>query len=66
MTEDGFKPTLQWARDRAWVQHEIDTHEGSDDWVRGFQYAMRKVYGRMFLTPDERAAVAQAGRDMGF
>jgi len=58
---------LQWMRNRAWVQHELDASgEGDSLYHAGYHMAMLKVWGRMFLSDDERAGVEQARIEMGF
>lgn len=64
MSEDVMSK-IRWARDREWVAGEMDAHAGIDsDYSRGYHMAMMKVYGRMFLTDEERRGVEQARREM--
>lgn len=56
---------LQWSRDRAWLQAEMDSvSEDTSLYAVGYWTALSKVYARMFLTEEERAEVARVGREM--
>lgn len=72
LIESGRTP-LQVARDRAWVQGEMErtripADAGPDGYGEGYSdgyhVAMLKVWGRMFLTPDERIEAERVRREM--
>jgi hypothetical protein len=65
MSDDDLMAKVRWAENRAWLRYEMSAHEGvAEDYSRGYLMAMMKVYGRMFLTDEEKRDVEEARREM--
>lgn len=65
VSEEDIAAKIRWARDRAWVQAEMETSAAAEgDYYDGYHLALMKVYARMFLTTEEQRGVEQARREM--
>lgn len=61
------EPTLlQWARTRMWLMEKIERTSGGldEDYYRGYNMALQKVFARHFLTESEEREVERAREEM--